>query len=310
VDYFSGTFRDDFKQFLMLKGYSPQTIETTVYFVRRCVNFLKTAPPQVGAADIDTWLIHLIEDRGYGVHSLCVVIQSLKRFFRYLHRSGGILSDPSNHLPSPRTGYSMHGDLLSCDDMDRIRWSITGQGFLACRDRAILEVLYATALRVSELSSLNCDDVDLFGKVLRIRKGKGGRDRQAVVTDPAVAALRVYLSHRPQQPESALFLNNLGNRISSQGIRKKLKTLARRAGVNARSNPHAWRHALATALLRRGASIAEIQGFLGHASIRTTQIYTHILIRELKRIHAISHPREHDFEELERTAVWIPTCIN
>lgn len=281
---------------LRVKGYSENTIKCTCFNTQK---FLKTAgvsPRRVGSNDIEKYVFYLRDALRYSNQSIQTTIQSLKRFYGYLHRTGQILIDPTADLEAPEVKKLFPKNILSSLEMESIRKAVSGTSILKLRDRAIIEVLYSTGLRLSELAGLDIADLDLIAGILRVQKGKGGRDRRAVINSDAISAVKIYLERRMQTPgqTNALWINYKGDRLSGQMIRKILNRCAEDADVKTPAYPHAWRHGLATALLRQGANIVEVQRFLGHVSIRSTQVYTHILIRDLKKIHHRSHPRERD----------------
>ena len=292
-------FSDIFEKFAMefrMKGYSENTIQSTFYKVKRFLKTTGVSPCQAGADDLAGYICRLHGSDRYSVRSIRAVINSLKRFYGYLHQNGLILLDPSADLDLPEVKAKTPKSILTAREMESIRKSVSGKSLLKLRDKAIIEVLYSTGLRLSELAGLNITDIDLSAGLLHVHKGKGGRDRQAILNTNAVSTIRDYLECRFEIPDAtpALWINYKGNRLSGQMIRKILNKYAKQAGVTTPSHPHAWRHGLATSLLRKGANIIEVKRFLGHVSVRSTQIYTHVLIRDLKDIHRKCHPREWD----------------
>ena len=168
---------------------------------------------------------------------------------------------------------------------------------LGFRDRATLELLYATGIRLSELTSLAVDDLDLDAQTVHIREGKGGRDRIVPMGEGARNWLSEYLENvRPvllkDQPSDALFLNRFGRRMDGNGWHKKLQEHLAAARIRKPFTTHCFRHQLATAMLEHGADTRHIQEILGHATLKTTQRYLHVVRAELKKIHRRSHPRE------------------
>jgi site-specific recombinase XerD len=281
---------------LRMKGYAESTIKNTCRNVRLFLEFIGISPRQAAQKDLERYVAGLHEPGRYFLSSIYAKVHSLKQFYGYLLRTGQILFDPAAKLVLPEVKRSLPNSVLSSWEMESIRRQVSGASLLKLRDKAIVEVLYSTGLRLSELAALNMADIDLCAGILRVQKGKGGRDRRAVLNPSSVSALKTYLQRRRQTLDqtNALWINYLGERLSGQWIRVLLIRAAKKVEVTARSHPHAWRHGLATALLRQGANIVEVQRFLGHVSIRSTQIYTHILIQDLKKIHDSSHPRERD----------------
>ncbi len=293
--FFSEIF-SEFALELRIKGYSENTINSTWYNAQKFLKKVGVSPRQAGSDDILKYVIYLRDVLLYSHRSVQTTIQSLKRFYGYLHRTGQILIDPTNDIEIPEVKKLFPKNILSSREMESIRKAVSGTSVLKLRDKAIIEVLYSTGLRLSELVGLDITDIDLNAGILRVQKGKGGRDRRAVMNFDAISAVKTYLERRMQTPDqtNALWINYKGDRLSGQMIRNILNRCGKDADVKTPAHPHAWRHGLATALLRQGANIVEVQRFLGHVSIRSTQIYTHILIRDLKEIHHRSHPRERD----------------
>ena len=164
------------------------------------------------------------------------------------------------------------------------------------RDRAVLEVLYSTGIRLEELASLTIYDCDLTGGMLRVNKGKGAKDRVVPMGKHAVRLLKEYIARiRPRSAGSrSLFLNRLGGPLSRQIVQLMVRTYARKAGIAKKVTPHVFRHTFATSLIKNGADVIAVQKMLGHASPKTTQIYTHVAGVDIKKTHASSHPREKD----------------
>ena len=298
---------------LRLKNYSENTITGTCYNVKRFLKIMNISPRQVGSTDIHEYLEYMVCSDRYSEQSIRTNFQSLKRFYGWLHRTGRIFCDPTADFETPEPIKRLPKTILSFREMELIRNAVSGKSLLNLRDKAIVEVLYSTGLRLSELSGLNIADLDLNDGILFVQKGKGFKSRQAILNQDAVSAIKNYLKCRISNgipstriEHQALWINYRGDRLSGQMIRKILNGYAKAAGVTTPAHPHAWRHGLATALLRQGASIVEVQRFLGHVSTRTTQIYTQILISDLKAAHRMCHPRELDFERKKRgTKEWM-----
>ena len=310
--FFSAIF-DEFALELRLKGYSENTIQSTCYNVKRFLKSMGVSPRRTGSSDIKHYISDMYESGRYCARSIRSMIESLKRFYSYLHQTGQIFCDPAGEIESTELRACIPKNVLTTGEMESIRKSVNGTSFLKLRDRAIIEVLYSTGLRLSELAALNIPDLDLSAGILVVQKGKGGRDRRAILVADAVTSIKKYLEYRCKNPdrENALWINYKGNRLSGQMIRKILNRYAEKAGVTTPAHPHAWRHGLATSLLRKGASIVEVQRFLGHVCVRSTQIYTHILIQDLKDVHRRCHPRECDFEKMKgRIEEWTPIFSN
>lgn len=226
-------------------------------------------------------------------------LSSLRSFFRYLARNGLIDHDPLQRIATPKLPKHMPV-FLTVDEVFSLLASPGDADVFAFRDRAVLELLYSCGLRVAELVGLDCGDLDLKSGMLRVT-GKGKKQRLVPMGGPAVAAVEAYerqrqailqdASVRGAQPDSAaLFLNNRGKRITTRSIERQVKDYARRAGIMAPVTPHALRHSFATHLLEMGADLRSVQELLGHASLSTTQKYTHLNVDHLMEVYDRAHP--------------------
>jgi integrase/recombinase XerD len=235
--------------------------------------------------------------QGLDSRSVARHLVSLRNLFRFALTEGVLSVDPTLNLESPKVRRSLPV-YLRMQDVDRLLEqpdSSTPQGV---RDRAILEVLYSTGLRVSELSTLKVSDIEMRMGCLRC-VGKGDKERLVPVGRKALAAVEAYLAKsRPSLLRSGagnaspwLFVNRFGNRLSRIAIWRLLTAYGRRAGIGVRLSPHKLRHSFATHLLERGADLRSVQLMLGHADISTTQIYTHVMEERLKQIYKAHHPR-------------------
>ena len=238
--------------------------------------------------------LHDLQQRGRAPSTLARRLAALRGFCRYLHEEGHLPADPAEGMSSPRPGRRLPR-VLAVEEVERVLEEPDPHTPAGLRDRALLELLYATGLRVSELVGLNLDDLLLDHGLVRCR-GKGGKERVVPVAAPAVAALRAYLRQgRPvlaRRPgERALFLNRRGGRLSRQAVWKLIRAAARQAGLRRPVSPHTLRHSFATHLLAGGADLRSVQELLGHADISTTQIYTHLTRQHLLQAYLRAHPR-------------------
>jgi integrase/recombinase XerD len=221
-------------------------------------------------------------------------VATVRRFFSYLERSGAVLRDPSRELPFHRTDV-LPRQVLSEGDAEALMAAPSATSAVGLRDRAILETLYGTAVRLSECARLDLMDLDLAGETLLVRNGKGGKDRVVPVPGRAAQALDIYLREmRPlferDPKEEALFLQRHGTRLATVTIGLLVAAYGRAVGV--KLSPHALRHACATHLLKHGADIRHVQQLLGHRDIQTTARYTGVSIEDLRQVLARAHPRE------------------
>jgi integrase/recombinase XerD len=221
-------------------------------------------------------------------------VACLRSFYRHLRREGLIDHDPAAELHGPRKTQRLPR-VLTREEVARLLREPKGTDPTALRDRALLEVMYACGLRVSEVTGLEVADVDLQEGMLRAR-GKGSKERLVPIGRHAAAALGAYCARgRPAllgaRVESKLFLNRRGGGLSRQGLYKIVQGHARGAGLEARMSPHTLRHSFATHLLAGGCDLRSLQEMLGHADLATTQVYTHLSAERLKDAYFSAHPR-------------------
>ena len=215
-------------------------------------------------------------------------ISTLKSFFKFLVREGAINHNPAVSLIYPKMEKNLpvfmtEKQIMEVLDMPK------GDSIYQLRDKAILEFLYSSGARASELVSLKIDDVDLIGSVAKV-KGKGSKERLLLLGEPAVRAIKQYLDRRNDKCPY-LFINHRGSRLTDRGLRDIIHRYIKNASLPLKISPHTFRHTFATHLLNRGADLRSVQELLGHSSIATTQIYTHLTIDSLKKVYNKAHPR-------------------
>jgi len=281
------------------RNYSRQTLRA---YAADLVAFAGFAAP--GRDDFDPAAVTTVLLRSYLAHlrrhglarsTIARKIASLRSFYKYLLREGIVNHNPASDLRLPRRAKRLP---VFLDEADVVRLLETPDtaDLAGRRDRAILEVLYSTGMRIGELAAANIEDLDLLGEVIKAR-GKGKKERLVPLGRPAIEALRDYLAVRPaiargrRASARALFINKLGTRLSERGVRRIFDKHARAAGLPAGVSPHTLRHSFATHMLNRGADLRAVQELLGHASLATTQIYTHVTTEKLKRVYLKAHPR-------------------
>jgi integrase/recombinase XerD len=289
---------DGFLSHLALeRGFSPNTLESYSRDLLRFLDFLEEAGvaglEQVSPMHIQLHLARLHRE-GLGSRSVARHLAALRSLFKYLVREKALAANPTTSVPSPRLGRSLP-KALSREEVGRLLDAVHEKGPIKLRDRAILELLYGTGVRISELVGMDMAQVSLVTGTLVVR-GKGGKERVVPMGEYAMEALKAYLDKgRPglgkTRSSQALFLNREGKRISRQGVWKMLRACASRAGIPRAVSPHMLRHSFATHLLEGGADLRAIQELLGHSDISTTQIYTHVARARLKEIHRQYHPR-------------------
>jgi integrase/recombinase XerD len=218
----------------------------------------------------------------------------LRSFYRHLRRDGLLDTDPTAALSSPRRARKLP-HVLSRGEVERLLSQPRGTEPTALRDRALLELMYACGLRASEATGLEVGDVDLEEKVV-LARGKGSKERLVPIGQAALGALQIYLERgRPalvkQLPETHLFVNFRGGRLTRQGLYKIVRRHAASAGLADRMSPHTLRHTFATHLLAGGCDLRAVQEMLGHADVATTQLYTHLSSERLKDVYFRAHPR-------------------
>ena len=249
---------------------------------------------QVNANHLSEFAL-LLQSKGYSDTTRARKTAAVRSFFSFLVDEHLVDASPANNLISPKIGRSLPAALTE-DEVVRL---LKAPGTLntpdSRRDKAMLELLYATGMRVSELVGLQITDVNLVGEFVRCM-GKGSKERLIPFHDQALNALRQYIEEArntfiSDSTEQALFLNRRGERLTRQGFWLILKEHARRAGITTPTTPHTLRHSFATHLLRGGASLRQVQEFLGHASIASTQIYTHLTNDHLREQYEEAHPR-------------------
>jgi integrase/recombinase XerD len=240
--------------------------------------------------DFIAWRVH----EGARPRSTARQLSSFRRFFRYLVREGGIHEDPTAQIAMPKIGRSLPKSLTE-EEVESLLGAPVVSDPLGNRDRTMLEVLYATGLRVSELVNLGHNQVNLNQGVIRIL-GKGSRERLIPLGEEAVRWLTEF-EHGPrgeillERQTDFLFPTRRGDRMTRQAFWHIIKRYARKAGISKELSPHTLRHAFATHLLNHGADLRVVQMLLGHSDLSTTQIYTHVARERMKELHAQHHPR-------------------
>src|SRR6267143_2127927 len=250
------------------------------------------------SATVSSFLTHVRVEKGLSANTVSAYrrhLVTLRNFFRFAQIQELISTDPSINLESPKIRRSLPG-YLRLEEVERLLTQPDPKTPIGLRDRAMLEVLYSTGLRVSELVGLRVTDLDTKVGCLRCI-GKGDKERIVPVGRKALGMVEKYL--RDARPEfvgktagsPTLFLNRRGHQLSRVGVWKILSAYGRRAGLRMALTPHMLRHSFATHLLERGADLRSVQLMLGHADISTTQIYTHVVEERLKQIYKAHHPR-------------------
>ncbi|HZS78743.1 MAG TPA: tyrosine recombinase [Ktedonobacteraceae bacterium] len=260
-------------------AYKNDLSQACVYLQQR----QKESWQQVTREDIADYLLEMRETQAYRPATIARKLASLKSFFRYLERTGVIASDPIEDLTSPRIQKDLP-QVLNQEQINSLFRQVEVETPAGKRDFALLQLLYATGLRVSELVALNLDDIELERRVVICNGRRNGSERVLPLPPTALEATKVYLEQvRPSMverhpDEQALFLNHHGERLTRQGFWLIIKGYAKRAGIS-EITPHMLRHSFAIAMLQNGMELRSVQELLGHAHIATTQIYS-LLVRE------------------------------
>ena len=226
---------------------------------------------------------------------LSVVISGLRGFFKWLTRNNHILYNPASEMELPRKVQHIPHNVLSAVEVEAVMMQVDLGWWLGLRDRAILEVLYSTGMRRFELCQLQCRDIFMDSGVVLIREGKGRKDRMVPIGERALAWVEKYKSDlRPvlvtNEDEGTLFLSFRGKSLATANLDKIVSDYVRAAGIGKEGSCHMFRHTMATLMLENGADIRYIQQILGHSSLDTTRIYTHVSIKKLKEVHSATHP--------------------
>jgi len=279
------------------RGLAANTIQSYRRDLASYEKFLAAvAKREVAQADRDTIRAYMLfaKDKGLSVSSIARALAALRMFYRFLARERLIKADVSSYIDTPKL-WKRIPEILSLEEVERLIEAPDLKTLQGRRDRAILEVMYATGMRVSELCGLKLSDVNAEIGFVRCL-GKGRKERLIPLGKKAISAVARYLeTARPRLLKrgtaSELFLNRCGRRLSRVSVWKMVKAGARQARIKKKIRPHLLRHSFATHLLERGADLRSVQEMLGHANIGTTQIYTHVTRDRLKSIHKTFHPR-------------------
>ena len=287
------------------KNYSNNTIISYKNDLLQLLNYLKEykiikrdSIKYIDRSIMRKYIVYL-KKCDYSVRSICRKISTIRSFFKFLSREGIVDINPTINLITPKINKKLPS-FLYLEEINKLIETPSGHTILGIRDRAILELLYGTGMRVGELVNLDIRDIDLYDeKTVRVF-GKGSKERILPLGNPSIKAVQEYLTVRSifrknisidKNNQNALFLNRFGGRLSARSIRRLLIKYMKMAGLNKKISPHVLRHSFATHLLGGGADLRSVQELLGHESLSTTQIYTHITKERLKAIYKKSYPR-------------------
>jgi integrase/recombinase XerD len=295
---------------LRLQGRSERTVENIIVDVKNFFQFLTnkniTDLKKLNKKDVDEYQTDLYYYEYKPGKKLCTESQikrlsSLKSFFRYMVRENLLLYNPFKGIELPRKRYVLPKSILTQKEIRKLFNTPKTGTIYGYRDRTILEVFYATGVRITELASLTVADIDTEGGYLTIREGKGLKDRTVPLNEICSSFLKEYSQNvRPylmRNKTDILFLTKSGKPFDRSGLLKMLRGYAIKANLEKNITGHTFRHTLATELLRQGADIRQIQEILGHESLSTTQKYIRVVQDDLKKVHSKTHPREKGFIE-------------
>lgn len=236
-----------------------------------------------------------LSTQSYSKSTIARKLATLRSFYKFCLRRGYVQTHPLAAIKTPKQEKRLP-KFLELEQITKLLATPDDGSLLGARDRAMLEVLFSTGVRVSELVDLNFSDVDFTGHVIRVR-GKGKKQRTTPIGQTAITALQRYLELRAKDPrparfhQEALFVNKHGQRLSTRSVRRKLDKYLVQCGLDPSISPHTLRHSFATHMLNNGADLRSVQELLGHQSISTTQIYTHLTTPRLKAVYDEAHPR-------------------
>lgn len=288
------------------KNFSALSIKSYQTDLLQFFSFLKKKKCDLPGVDRAVIRLYLAELSQRGDHlsrnSIIRKISALRSFFKYLFLEKIISSNPLLYLSIPKKE-KLLPHYLEEKEMFELLDSIPMKNFYSLRDRAILETLYSTGIRISELVNLNLADIDFFAGLVKVF-GKGARERIVPIGDNALKILRNYLNKREEilgkvakspathqlSNEHSLFINRYGARLSSRYIRKLINGYIRKIGSTKKVSPHIFRHSFATHLLNAGCDLRAVQEMLGHVSLKTTQVYTHVSIEQMRKVYNKFHP--------------------
>ncbi len=275
---------------------SPYTVRNYTTDLLDFFNFLKTkrvdSLKEVDRHVLRDYLSHLVE-QGIVKASIARKLSAIRSFYRYLLREGMVSTSPVATTSSPKLDKRLPS-FLTIDEMERLLEAPDLSSPVGQRDRALIELLYASGIRVSELVKLNLEQVNLDTNEIRVW-GKGSKERVVLMGKPAAEALTAYLNQgRPnllsKKGRSAVFINRYGERLIERRVQRILEKYASLAGIDKRVHPHMLRHTFATHLLDGGADLRVVQELLGHAKLSSTQIYTHVTKSQARKVYLSAHP--------------------
>ena len=238
-----------------------------------------------------------LNEKQYSKSTTARKLATLRSFYKFLVKRGYLSANPVMAVRTPKQDKKLP-KFLEYDQVKKLLETPPTDNWLGARDRAIMETLYGTGVRVSELVALNIEDVDFLGEVMHVR-GKGKKERLTPIGSSALQAIQHYMEFRNKRAQGngnfdskVLFVNKHGKRLSTRSVRRKMDKYLKIAGLDPTISPHTLRHSFATHMLNNGADLRSVQELLGHQSLSTTQIYTHLTTKKLKEVYDNAHPRD------------------
>ncbi|MEZ6095509.1 MAG: tyrosine recombinase XerC [Pirellulaceae bacterium] len=273
-----------------LKSYR-EDLESLLEYLRNSLGEA-VRPSEITPQELRTY-VSALHEAGYAKSSISRRLASLRSFFRFAQREGLADNNPAKPLRNPRRERKLP-HFLTTSEIGKLLAAPSSQEPMGSRDRAILETMYSAGLRVSEVVGINDEDLDLDDGLVRIR-GKGKRERLAPLGSFAIKAINRWMRERKLKGTrsrlSPVFVNKFGTRLTTRSVARMLEKYLKVTGLDLRTSPHTLRHSFATHLLDRGADIRSVQELLGHKSLVTTQIYTHVSTASLRSVYEKAHPR-------------------
>jgi len=246
----------------------------------------------------------VLNDKQYSKATIARKLATLRSFYKFMVKRNRISSNPVVGIRTPKQEKRLP-KFLEYEDIKRLLETPPADSWLGARDRAIMETLYSTGMRVSELVAMNLEDIDFLGEVVHIR-GKGKKERICPISSSVLQIIQHYMEFRNKRAQhngnfdgKVLFVNKHGKRLSTRSVRRKMDKYLKMAGLDPSISPHTLRHSFATHMLNRGADLRSVQELLGHQSLSTTQIYTHLTTKKLKDVYSSAHPRETDQQDTD-----------
>jgi len=284
------------------KGFSEHTLRAYHKDLLQFDNFLK-AEKRSSLESINHLLLRrflaVLRSNNYSKRTIARKLASIRSFFKFLIREGELVANPFEMLRTPKQDKKLP-QFLSITEVDVLLKTPDSSSVMGLRDMAIMETLYSTGIRVSELVGLDEGHIDFTSGMIKVQ-GKGKKERLVPIGSHAINALNEYINSKPMSKKKEeksvsrsepLFLNKYGDRLTARSVARSLDKYLKASGINLLTSPHTFRHSFATHLLDKGADLRSVQEMLGHSSLSTTQVYTHITTERLKNVYDKAHPRK------------------